>query len=86
MTACQTLPEGCWTFVSKAPPGDVKNARLEDIPQLADQSEKCFVIVDARGVIIFEIYKMAEKFYTVQAAGIFNPIAAFGCAIAILAK
>jgi hypothetical protein len=86
LAASQALPDGCWAFTSKPPPGESKRTKFTEVPQLADQSDKCFVIVDQQGLVLFKIYKMADKFYTVQAATIFDPMAAFGCTIGILIK
>jgi hypothetical protein len=86
LAAQGTPPAGCWEFVSRPPPGGQNAGMLPDLPEYADQSERCFVVEDKQGAIVMKFYAMADKFCTIQVASCFDPVCAFGCAIAVIIK
>jgi hypothetical protein len=82
------LPENTGVLRSKTVPVNEKGKALRhpELPELSEQCEKNFVIEDGEGVTVMKIYKMAERFFTVQAAETFTPLVAFACAIAVIIK
>jgi hypothetical protein len=79
----ETPPDGAFYFASDVPQ---KGVPFPDVPQCADQTEKCFVVHDGDGYLVLMIYKMAERFFSVQAVDVFGPIGALTCAVAALHK
>jgi hypothetical protein len=75
-------------FASKTPPVNEKGkpVRHPEMPELSELCEKNFVVADSRGITVIKIYKMAERFFGVQAAPDFAPLVVFGCVIAIIIK
>jgi hypothetical protein len=84
----KTMPRNGLFFSSKPPGTDEKGkpTRQADLPIVAEASEKNFVIEDVHGIIVMKIYKMAEKFFTVQAVPYFIPPVVFAFAIAVIVK
>jgi hypothetical protein len=82
------LPPNAAMFVSKAQPVNEKGkpVRHPDLPELSEPCDKNFVIEDPQGRAVMKIYKMAEKFFTVQAISFFAPMIVFACAIAVIVK
>jgi hypothetical protein len=83
----EMLPE-VRLFLSKPIPVNEKGkpVRHPELPELSEPSDKNFVIQDTRAITHVKIYKMAEKFFSVQASSVFPALVAFGFAIAVLAK
>lgn len=82
------LPEQVMVFTSKTPPVNEKGkpVRYFELPELAEVCEKNFVFEDRQGVTVMKIYKMAERFFTVQAVPFFSPLIVFACAIGVIIK
>jgi hypothetical protein len=82
------LPTNAQAFTSKTPPVNEKGKPLRhpELPELSEVSEKNFVVRDEHGITVMKIYKMAERFFSVQAASLFAPLVAFGCAVAVIIK
>jgi hypothetical protein len=84
----KALPPNAHVFASKAPPVNDKGKPVwhPELPELSEPCEKNFVVEDSHGVSVMKVYKMAERFFGVQAAPSFAPLVAFGCAIAVIVK
>jgi hypothetical protein len=82
------LPTQGIVFTSKKPPVNEKGKplRYSELPELSELCEKNFVFEDGQGIIVMKIYKMAERFFTVQAVPYFSPLVVFGCAIGVIIK
>jgi hypothetical protein len=84
----KALPANAIIGASKAPPVNEKGkpVRHPELPELSELCEKNFVVADSRGITVMKIYKLAERFFGVQAAPDFAPLVVFGCVIAVIIK
>jgi hypothetical protein len=82
------LPSNALTFISKPNPVDEKGkpVRHPELPEVSEPSDKNFVVIDPQWVTIMKIYKMGERFFTVQAIPFLTPLGIFACAIAVIIK
>jgi hypothetical protein len=82
------LPPNALIFASKPRRVDGRGrpVRHPDLPIVAKMSDRNFVLADVHETIVVRIYKMADRFFTVQAVPYFVPPIVFAFAIAVVVK
>jgi hypothetical protein len=79
-------PAGAYRFRSKVPRlgSDGKFERIEEIPEIAEESQKNVVIADDAGIVVFRMYKVAEDMVSLHALPIIGPLVGFAICLVVI--
>jgi hypothetical protein len=80
----EAAPPGAIWFRSKAP--GAKKEHIEAIPAFAPDSRKNVVMVDAKGVVVLRMYKVAEGTVRMYSVPFLGPIVTLACGIAVIER